>query len=158
MPSPSDTALMREALAAARVGLDHGAGPFGATIADGEGRVLAVGVNSVLVANDPTAHAEVVVIRKAAAVRRGPFLRDCTLATTCAPCVMCAGAIHWSGIRRVIAGARTVDAEAVGFVEGPIGFDAVAFLRARGVEYVADVQRDEAIAVLRAYRGPVYNG
>ena len=42
---------------------------------------------------------------------------------------MCAGAIHWAGLVRVVAGARADDAEAIGFVEGPLGFDVAAFLR-----------------------------
>ena len=158
MPSPTDATLMQRALAAATEGLRHGGGPFGAVVADANGHVLAVAVNTVVVAGDPTAHAEITVIRRAAA-RRGTWTLDgCTLVTTCAPCVMCTGAIHWAGIRHVIAGARTVDAEAIGFVEGPAGFDAATFLAARGVRYEPDVLRDAAIAVLGAYRGVVYNG
>jgi tRNA(Arg) A34 adenosine deaminase TadA len=158
MPMPDDVALMQRALAAARAGLTHGGGPFGALVADEHGRVVAVAANAVLVRNDPTAHAEVLAIRRAAAVRGAFTLRGCTLVTTCAPCVMCTGAIHWAAIARVVAGARSIDAESIGFVEGPVGFDGAAFLRARGIAYEADVERDPAIALLRAYGGPIYNG
>jgi tRNA(Arg) A34 adenosine deaminase TadA len=151
-------ALMRAALAAATTGLERGGGPFGAVIADADGRILATAVNVVLVTNDPTAHAEVQAIRMATARRGDRSLRDCTLVATCAPCVMCTGAIHWAGVGRVVAGARAADAEAIGFVEGPRGFDPAAFLAARGITYTPDVERDAAVAVLRAYRGPVYNG
>ena len=158
MPSSTDVTLMQQALAAATEGLRHGGGPFGAVVADETGHVLAVAVNAVVVASDPTAHAEITAIRRAAA-RRGTWnLRGCTLATTCAPCLMCTGAVHWAGIRHVIAGARAADAEAIGFVEGPAGFDAAAFLTTRGVRYEPDVLRDAALAVLAAYQGPVYNG
>ena len=158
MPAPTDVALMQRALAAASAGLDRGGGPFGALVVDEHGRLLAVAVNTVLVTNDPTAHAELVAIRRATAVRKAFSLRGCTLMTTCAPCIMCTGAIHWAGIARVVAAARATDAEGIGFVEGPIGFDAAAFLRARGVVYEADVEREAAVALLRSYRGPIYNG
>src|SRR5204863_521985 len=78
-------------------------------------------------------------------------LAGCTLVTTCAPCIMCTGAIHWAGVSRVVAAARASDAEALGFVEGPPGFDAAAALRALGVTYVADVERDAAVGLLRTY-------
>ena len=149
---------MRRALAAATTGLARRGGPFGALVVDERGEILAVGVNTVLVTNDPTAHAEIVAIRRATATRKAFSLRGCTLVATCAPCIMCAGAIHWAGIDRVVAGARATDAEGIGFIEGPVGFDAAAFLRARGVEYEGDVEREAAVDVLRAYRGPVYNG
>jgi tRNA(Arg) A34 adenosine deaminase TadA len=71
---------------------------------------------------------------------------------------MCAGAIHWAGIARVVAGARAADAEAIGFVEAPGGFDAAAFFAAAGIAYRGDVEREAVVALLRDYRGPVYNG
>jgi tRNA(Arg) A34 adenosine deaminase TadA len=158
MPTLDDAVLMRRALAAARAGLAHGSGPFGALVADEHGRVVAVAANAVLVRNDPTAHAEIQAIRRAAATRGTFALHGWTLVTTCAPCLMCTGAIHWAGLARVVAGARSTDAEAIGFVEGPVGFDGAAFLRARGIAYEADVEREAAIACLRAYTGPIYNG
>jgi len=158
MPTSDDAVLMQRALAAARAGLPNGGGPFGALVADERGRVVAVAANAVLVCNDPTAHAEVLAIRRAAALRGGFALHGWTLVTTCAPCVMCTGAVHWAGVARVVAGARSTDAEAIGFVEGPVGFDGAAFLRARGVAYEADVEREAAIALLRAYAGAIYGG
>jgi guanine deaminase len=152
----SDAAHMRQALEAATVGLARRAGPFGAVVVSDGGGVLSVGVNLVLVNGDPTAHAEVVAIRRAVAVRGTPTLAGCTLFCTCAPCVMCTGAIHWARIGRVVAAARAADAEALGFVEGPPGFDAAAALRALGVAYEADVERDGAVTLLQRYRGPVY--
>jgi tRNA(Arg) A34 adenosine deaminase TadA len=158
MPTPDDIALMRRALAAAQAGLAAGGGPFGALVVDERGRVVAVAANTVLVSNDPTAHAEVQAIRRATSLRGTFLLHGWTLVTTCAPCVMCTGAIHWAGLARVVAGARSTDAESIGFVEGPVGFDGAAFLRARGVAYEADVEREAAIALLHGYTGPIYNG
>ena len=148
--------LMRRAIEAALTGIAHQSGPFGALVADAQGAIVAVGVNMVIVASDPTAHAEVVAIRRAATLRGRDALAECTLYTSCAPCIMCTGAIHWAGLRRVVAAARATDAEGIGFVEGPVGFDAAAFLRARGIAYDADVERDAAVALLRSYRGPIY--
>jgi len=156
MPVHDDAALMRRAIAAAHVGLAHGAGPFGAILVDEHEVVRAVGVNQVVVRSDPTAHAEVTVIRRVTSERATYALGGTTLVTTCAPCLMCAGAIHWAGIARVVMGARKSDAEAIGFVEGPAGFDAAAFLAARGIAVVQDVEREAAVALLRAYRGPTY--
>lgn len=158
MARDDDIRLMRTAVDAARAGLAHGAGPFGALVAGGDGRVLAVAANMVVVRADPTAHAEVTAIRRASALLGRYRLRDCTLFATCAPCLMCTGAIHWAGVGRVVLAARAADAEAIGFIEGPAGFDAAAFLRTRGIVVETDVERDAAIAVLRAYTGVVYNG
>ncbi len=158
MPRPTDVALMHRALTAATTGLARRGGPFGALVVDEHDQVLSIAVNMVLVTNDPTAHAEVVAIRRATAARKAFSLRGCTLVATCAPCIMCTGAIHWAGIDRVVAAARATDAEGIGFVEGPVGFDAAAFLRARGIAYEADVEREAAVALLQSYRGPLYNG
>src|SRR5258705_8109329 len=151
MPSPSDTDLMRRALAAATTGITRAAGPFGAVVVDDAGEILAVGVNMVLVTADPTAHAEVVAIRRATARRGAHSLAGCTLVATCAPCILCTRAIQWAGIVRVVAAARASDAEARSFIEGPAGFDAVAALRAHGIAYVADGERDAAVALLASY-------
>ncbi len=155
---PTDDTAMGWAVALADAALRHEGGPFGAVIVDESRRVLSLGWNRVIAGNDPTAHAEAIAIRHAATARSSWHLGGLHLVTSCAPCVMCTGAVHWAGIATVVAGARTADAEAVGFIEGPPGFDPVAFLRARGVTFVADVRRDEAVAVLQRYGGVVYNG
>ena len=157
MPTDADVRLMRIALEAARASAAHGGGPFGALVSDADGRVLAVASNMVLVRTDPTAHAEMTAIRRATALLGRHELRDCTLVSTCAPCVMCTGAIHWAGLGRVVTGARASDAEAIGFVEGPAGFDATAFLRSRGIVCEPDVEREAVAELLRAYTGIVYN-
>jgi tRNA(Arg) A34 adenosine deaminase TadA len=93
------------AIAAARRVTDEGAGhPYGAAlVADGE--VVAVEGNRVRGLHDPTAHAEVQVIRALAAARRSTDLSDCILVTTAEPCPMCCGALRWAGIRRLVVGA-----------------------------------------------------
>ena len=142
-------------------------GPFGAAIfAVDTGRLVAVGVNSVVRLNNATLHAEMVAYMLAQH-RVGSFTLDAEgmppheLVTSCEPCAMCLGATLWSGVRRVVIGARRQDALAIGFDEGPV-FDASHdYLRERGVEIATDVLRDEAREVLELYRaqaGSIYNG
>ena len=83
------------------------------------------------------------------------------LFTSCEPCAMCLGATLWSGVQRVVIAASRDDAIAIGFDEGPVFAESYGYLRARGVEVVTGVLRDEGRAVLQRYQdlgGPVYNG
>lgn len=159
-----DAGLMRAAIRLALAGIERtGGGPFGAVVATAEGRVVSVGTNLVVPERDSTAHAEVVAIRRAERALgrwrlRGAEVPPLKLLTTCAPCIMCVGAVHWAGLPEVIAAARKEDAEQAGFVEGPGGFDAKAFLEARGISYREDFLREEALGIFRAYGGEVYNG
>uniref|UniRef100_A0A6U3BUV7 CMP/dCMP-type deaminase domain-containing protein n=1 Tax=Lotharella globosa TaxID=91324 RepID=A0A6U3BUV7_9EUKA len=100
----------------AKEGVERGeGGPFGAVIVDSKGEVVARAHNMVLQSNDPTAHAEVTCIRKASA-KLGKFdLSDCKIYSTCEPCPMCFGAIHWAKIPVCIFGATAKDAADAGF-------------------------------------------
>eukprot|EP00954_Amorphochlora_amoebiformis_P016834 1315139-Amorphochlora_amoeboformis.AAC.2 len=90
-------------------------GPFGAVIVNKKGEIVARAHNMVLQTNDPTAHAEVTCIRKASA-RLGKFdLSDCKIYSTCEPCPMCFGAIHWAKIPVCVYGATAKDAAEAGF-------------------------------------------
>ena len=84
-------------------------GPFGAVVVQG-GRIVAEGANRVTSTNDPTAHAEVIAIRKACAELGSFELRECELYTSCEPCPMCLGAIYWSRLARVYYGSLASDA------------------------------------------------
>jgi tRNA(adenine34) deaminase len=101
---PEDVAPMREALAAAREALAAGEVPVGAVVAR-DGVVLARAGNRTRRDNDPTAHAESVAIRAAAAALGDWRLTGCTLYVTLEPCAMCAGAIVLGRISRVVFGA-----------------------------------------------------
>jgi len=159
-----DPTLMRLAIQLTLESIEEtGGGPFGAILATEEGKVISIGYNLVIPTGDSTAHAEIVAIRRAEKVLgtfhlRGEGIPPLKLLTTCAPCLMCVGAIHWAGVPVVLAAARSGDAEAIGFVEGPKDFDAAAFLRGRGIEYHADFLREEALEIFRRYRGRIYNG
>ena len=97
---------MREALALANLASStSGDVPVGAVLVDPDGTVVAVGKNERELLGDPTAHAEVVAIRAAAALNANWHLNDLTLVVTLEPCAMCAGAIQASRIGRVVFGA-----------------------------------------------------
>ncbi len=88
--------------------------PVGAVVLGPDGSVIGRGRNRCLASSDPTAHAEIVAIRQAAAELDSWRLDDCTLVVTLEPCTMCAGAVHAARIRRVIYGAIDERAGAVG--------------------------------------------
>lgn len=97
---------MREALALAHLAFkESGDVPVGAVLVDPDGTIVAVGKNEREATGDPTAHAEVVAIRAAAALNANWHLNDLTLVVTLEPCAMCAGAIQASRIGRVVFGA-----------------------------------------------------
>jgi tRNA(adenine34) deaminase len=100
MPSPMEMALEQAARAQAR-----GEVPVGAVLVDAAGDVLAAAGNEVEARHDPTAHAELLVLRAGAALRRSPRLEDCDLYVTLEPCAMCAAAISFARIRRLYYGA-----------------------------------------------------
>jgi guanine deaminase len=93
-------------------------GPFGAVVATQAGTPLAFGANSVLAEHDPTAHAEVVAIRRAAQQRQHPHLADCILIATSYPCPMCMAAAHWARIPQLFYAQPTEAAQAAQFDDG----------------------------------------
>ena len=105
---------MREALAIAQQGLASNDVPVGALVIDSSGKIIATGTNEREAKSDPTAHAEIVAIRKAAT--NGWRLDNHTLVVTLEPCAMCAGAIAQARISKVIFGAWDTKAGAAGSV------------------------------------------
>jgi tRNA(adenine34) deaminase len=106
--------LMREAMAVAQQSLVSNDVPVGAIIIDSSGKIIATGTNERESKSDPTAHAEIVAIRKAA--KNGWRLDNHTLVVTLEPCAMCAGAIAQARIAKVIFGAWDEKAGAAGSV------------------------------------------
>ena len=92
---------------------DYG-GPFGACVVK-DGKVISVGSNLVLKNNDPTAHAEIVAIRRACRKLKTYDLSGCELYATSYPCPMCLSAIIWANIKKVYYGTDLRDAEKIGF-------------------------------------------
>jgi tRNA(Arg) A34 adenosine deaminase TadA len=102
---PYDEALLRRAFDVARRARDAGDHPFGCVLADGEGNLLMEQGNGYASeGGDRTAHAERLLASRAARSYALAFLARCTLYTSAEPCAMCAGAIYWAGIGRVVYG------------------------------------------------------
>ena len=115
-PSPMLLALAEAEAAAAR-----GEVPVGAVLLDGEGRVLAAAGNRVETDRDPTAHAEMLVLRAGATQLGAKYLADCDLYVTLEPCAMCTAAIALAHLRRLYFGAYDPKGGAV--EHGPRLFD-----------------------------------
>lgn len=111
----SDEEYMREALALAAVAEARGEVPVGALVVR-DGEIIGRGGNQPIVAHDPTAHAEVIALRDAAARSGNYRLPGATLYVTLEPCAMCAGAIMHARIGRVVFGARDPKTGACGSV------------------------------------------
>lgn len=90
-------------------------GPFGAVIVNEEGKVIGEGHNEVTVNNDPTAHAEVVAIRRACANISNFNLEKCTIYTSCEPCPMCLSACYWARLNKIYYCNTREDAANIGF-------------------------------------------
>jgi tRNA(adenine34) deaminase len=113
MTLSTDTSNMQQALEEAARAASHGDVPVGCVIVDASGVVIGVGENRREIDADPTAHAEIIAIRRAAASRGHWRLEGCTLFVTLEPCAMCAGALVNARISRLVFGASDPKAGAV---------------------------------------------
>jgi tRNA(adenine34) deaminase len=146
-PAPADVAAMRLALAQARSAEAHGDVPVGAVVVDAAGIVLGAGRNEREHAQDPTAHAEILALRRAAAAVGSWRVLDATLVVTLEPCAMCAGAIVLSRVPRVVFGASDPKAGAAGSVLDILAQPALN----HRPEVVGGVLADECGELLRAF-------
>ena len=142
--TPMEVALDQARLAAAR-----GEVPVGAVVVAADGSVVSYAGNAVEAANDPSAHAELLALRGAAAARGAKWLTDCDLVVTLEPCPMCAQAISLFRIRRLVFGAY--DPKSGGVEHGARVFDAVSCHHRP--EVVGGVREAEAAALLRGFFG-----
>jgi guanine deaminase len=127
-----------------------GGGPFAALVVRG-GKIVAEGVNSVTVENDPTAHAEIVAIR-AACKRLGAFeLTGCEIYTSCEPCPMCLGAIYWARPVCVFFANAAADAANFGFDDAFIYSEIQLAHGDRKIPMI-QMMRQEALAAFRAWK------
>lgn len=113
--------IMKLGIDEARTTMNEGkGGPFGAVITDIEGKVITIASNKVLESHDPTAHAEIMAIRKASEILGTHNLENCILYVTGYPCPMCLSAIMWANIKKVYYGTNLEDAEKIGFKDKKI--------------------------------------
>jgi tRNA(Arg) A34 adenosine deaminase TadA len=125
-------------------------GPFGAVIVQG-GQAVAEGTNLVTLANDPTAHAEVVAIRRACE-KVGRFdLRGCDIYASCEPCPMCLAAIYWARLDRLWFAATRADAAEAGF-DDQFFYDQIGLPAERRSLPATMLLRDEGKAPLKAWK------
>ena len=151
-PLADDEARMALTVRLSQENVARGGGPFGGTVF-AEDRLLAAGVNLVLESGFSIAHAEIVALMRAQVALGQASLEPppLTLFASTEPCCQCFGALVWAGVRRLVCGANTADAEAVGFDEGPKPDAWVQVLEQRGIAVSQGVLRGEARAVLTDY-------
>jgi len=164
----SDDDRMRLAIDVSRENVMRGTGgPFGAAVFESDsGKLIAVGMNSVVRLNNCALHGEMMAFmmaqqRVGSFTLNAPGLAAHDLYTSCEPCAMCLGATLWSGVRRVVYGAAREDASMLNFEEGPVFPESYRYLEERDLQIVRNVLREEARAVLELYRaksGKIYNG
>lgn len=149
---------MRLAIRLAALNRRHGTGaPYGAVVCEQEsGRVLAVGVDVVSASGCSVAHAEVLAIAGAQAAAGTPHLRaaglpDLELHASADPCLMCLGAVLWSGVAALVCGAAEDDWRRTGYDDLPKIDGWERELASRGVTVTRGVLRDEALHVLAGY-------
>jgi tRNA(adenine34) deaminase len=140
---------MEIALEEARLAAARGEVPVGAVVVAADGTVLARAGNAVEATHDPSAHAEMLALRGAAAARGAKWLTDCDLVVTLEPCPMCAQAISLFRIRRLVFGAY--DPKSGGVEHGARVFDTASCHHRP--EVVGGVREGEAAALLRDFFG-----
>ncbi len=149
--SPRNAEHMRAALAEARRGVMKGeGGPFGAVVVK-DGLIIARGHNRVIVSNDPTAHAEIVALRRAAKKLGRFHLAECEIYTTCEPCPMCLAALQWARIRAYHFGCTRRDAARAGFADESI-YKRLAGRRIKSAPKAISFLRDECRSVMDLWR------
>ncbi|MDR0233035.1 MAG: nucleoside deaminase [Dysgonamonadaceae bacterium] len=143
----TDKLLMRKAINLSIENVKSGGGPFGAVITK-DGKIIATGVNLVTKNNDPTAHAEVSAIRKAAR-KLGTFdLSGCEIYISCEPCPMCLGAIYWARLGKMYYGNTKTDAKNIGFDDSFI-YDEIALIPQDRKLKSEQILSDEAIVAFQ---------
>jgi tRNA(adenine34) deaminase len=142
----TDVEGMQLALAEARLAAEAGEVPIGAIVVCG-GAIVASGQNSVLRGNDPTAHAEIVALRAAAAALGNYRLNGCTLYVTLEPCAMCAGAMIHARLDRLVFAAADPKAGAAGSVLAVINHPQLN----HQMQVEHEILADEAAELLRSF-------
>jgi tRNA(Arg) A34 adenosine deaminase TadA len=138
--------FMSKAIELAKKGVNSNAGgPFGAVIVK-NGKIIAEGYNKVTSKNDPTAHAEVVAIRKACEKLNSFQLDDCIIYTSCEPCPMCLGAIYWARPKAVYYACTREDAANIDFDDKFIYTEISKEINGRQIPFI-NISRKEASKV-----------
>ena len=129
--------------------VNSGGGPFGSIIVKND-KVIAEGSNKVTLNNDPTAHGEIVAIRKACKSLNNFNLSGCELYSTCEPCPMCLSAIYWAHIDKVYYANTRDDAQKIDFDDSLIYSELLTNVKKRKIPMVP-MMRDEALKVFELW-------
>lgn len=124
-------------------------GPFGCVIAR-DGVVIAEGVNEVTASNDPTAHAEILAIRRASQKLSSFELAGCDLYSSCEPCPMCLSAIYWARIEKIYFANSSADAAKIGFDDSAIYAEMKRSPEQRKIPMI-QMLREDALAAFHAW-------
>ena len=135
-----DEGFMRRAIEQARQAEAHDEIPVGAVLVAG-GKVISEGFNQSIMLNDPSAHAEMQAITAASNFLGGKYLHGCTLYVTLEPCQMCAGALYWSQISKVVYGAADLER----------GFNVMGGMLHPKTEVVGGILENEASELLKRF-------
>jgi guanine deaminase len=149
--SKNDAAkFMKKAIRLSIANVEKGSGgPFGAVIVK-DGKVIARGVNNVTASKDPTAHAEVVAIRKACKALKTHQLTGCEIYTSCEPCPMCLAAIYWARPDKIFFGGSKEDAAAINFDDKLIYEEIAKPISERKI-FTQQILREEALEAFRKW-------
>jgi tRNA(Arg) A34 adenosine deaminase TadA len=151
--SASDENFLRLAIALAQQAREHGDKPFGAVLVEG-GVIIHQSRNRIYELSDPTAHAELGVISDYCRAQRRFSLAGCTLYASAEPCPMCAGAIHWARIARVVYSVSQPMLQQLSGGSAKMSCDTIANSGGRLVEIVGPVLPSEGLAVFEGYVFP----
>jgi len=120
-----------------------GGGPFGSVIVK-DNKIISEGYNTVTTTNDPTAHGEIVAIRKACKILNNFDLKGCDLYTSCEPCPMCLSAIYWARIDKVYYANTRNDAQKIDFDDSLIYEEFMKSIKERKIQ-MQQMMRDQAL-------------
>ncbi len=141
---------IREAIRLSEKNMEEGGGPFGAVIVKDD-KIIAKAGNTVTPANDPTAHAEINAIRRAAEYLSNFDLSGCVIYSSCEPCPMCLGAIYWARLDGIYFAACNADARYAGFDDSFIYEEIRKPFERRSIQTI-QMLRDEAFEVLEKWK------
>ncbi|MGO3238661.1 MAG: nucleoside deaminase [Psychroflexus halocasei] len=143
--------FIQKAIELAEKGMNKNAGgPFGCVVVKDD-EIIAEGFNQVTTDNDPTAHAEVVAIRKACENLQNFQLENCIIYTSCEPCPMCLGAIYWSRPKAVYYACTKEDAAEIDFDDQFIYDEIDKDISSRSIEFI-NIEREKGVEVFKQWK------
>jgi tRNA(Arg) A34 adenosine deaminase TadA len=149
MDLSSKEKFMRRAVELSFLSIKNGGGPFGAVIVK-DGEIVAEGSNEVTKTNDPTAHAEMVTIRRACKNLNTYDLQGCEIYTSCEPCPMCLSGIMWARIEKIYYANSRKDAAKIGFDDAYFYDQVSASIKERDIQSIRILEK-EAHEVFEAW-------